>query len=793
MYRRFLSICLILSLTLLMLFLFHSTLTLAGTPSSIQGLHVSGNAILNGANQQIRLVGVNRAGGEYMCIQGRGIWDGPTDAASVQAIASWATNAIRIPLNEDCWLNINGVNSAMGGATYQQAVMDYVNLVNSFGLVAILDLHWTNAGTTPATAQQPIPDLDHAPAFWQSVATTFKSNSSVIFDVFNEPYPDSNSDTTAGWVCWRDGGTCPGSSYPVAGMQTLVTTIRNTGATNIIMLGGLEYSNALSQWLTYKPNDPAGNLVASWHSYNFNLCANVVCWNKQVLPIIQQVPLIAGEIGENDCAHGYIDPLMNWLDSSNTSYLAWTWDAWTNFCAQGPVLITDYAGTPTAYGQGFKDHLALLKQNWTATPTNTWTPGGPTATPTRTFTPTFTATPTNTPVTTGVLRVQVFNNGLDNTQESDFSIKTINTGSSAISAVSFRLYFTADFGVAASNYVIDRYNEYVNGTSSPASTITGPTLAFGSTYYYTFTFGGTSLPAGGGWELTGRIRLSDWSTNNIASNDWYHTIFPTAYADTIYIPAYINGVIAWGLEPGSGGGGPTPTRTLSPSVTLTASVTITSSRTPTATLNSTATNTPSTTATNTKPVTFQPPTNTATASLTTTSSRTPTATPNNTATSMPRATATSSQPAAIKVQIENGGADNAQQSQFRYLIVNTGAVAQSNISVRIYFQLDGTQAISKYVIEKYWDQSGVASISAPVQTSGNIYYYMVSYGTASLAPGASWQFQGALHLSDWTNNFSAANDWWHTGYAIGSLPTTFIDTNNIPAYVGSTLVWGVTP
>ena len=36
------------------------------------------------------------------------------------------------------------------------------------------------------------------------------------------------------------------------------------------MLGGEEYSNDLTDWLTYEPTDPDHNLVASWHSYNFN-------------------------------------------------------------------------------------------------------------------------------------------------------------------------------------------------------------------------------------------------------------------------------------------------------------------------------------------------------------------------------------------------------------------------------------------------------------------------------------------------------------------------------------------
>lgn len=46
------------------------------------------------------------------------------------------------------------------------------------------------------------------------------------------------------------------------------------------------------------------------------------------------------------------------------SYLGWTWDStgppskWS--CSSGPALITNYNGTPTAYGVGLKDHLASL-------------------------------------------------------------------------------------------------------------------------------------------------------------------------------------------------------------------------------------------------------------------------------------------------------------------------------------------------------------------------------------------------------------------------------------------------
>jgi hypothetical protein len=320
----------------------------------------------NGATR--RLLGVNRSGGEFMCVQGRGIFDGPVDDAAVAAIAAWKANTVRIPLNEECWLGLSNISTAYGGTNYINAVRDLVTRVEAYGMTPILELHWTYGTYTGnssgcadvhASCQKPMPDAQYTPSFWTSVANTFKADRRVAFDLFNEPYPDRATSTTAqAWTCWRDGGTCPGIGYQVAGMQTLVNTVRATGATNLILAGGIAYSHDLTQWLAYKPTDPTGNLAASWHVYNFNSCTTESCWNTQLTPVAAQVPLIAGEIGENTCAHGFIDQVMNWLDARGLSYLGWTWNAWD--CSSGPSLISDYTGTPTAFGIGLRNRLLSL-------------------------------------------------------------------------------------------------------------------------------------------------------------------------------------------------------------------------------------------------------------------------------------------------------------------------------------------------------------------------------------------------------------------------------------------------
>ena len=71
---------------------------------------------------------------------------------------------------------------------------------------------------------------------------------------------------------------------------------------------------------------------------------------------------LAGEIGENDCSGSYINPLTTWLDSQNTSYLAWAWNADFN-CSSGPGLISSYAGHATGYGIGYRKHLRFLSKH----------------------------------------------------------------------------------------------------------------------------------------------------------------------------------------------------------------------------------------------------------------------------------------------------------------------------------------------------------------------------------------------------------------------------------------------
>jgi endoglucanase len=349
--------------------------TIVPVGPALTGLHVVGNQIQTSDGLVVQMRGVNHSGSEYQCVHGAGIFEGPTTSASIAVMGTWKINAVRIPLNEACWLGINGVAAAYSGANYKAAIAAYVNLLHLYHIVPILDLHWVGPGTSAADRLQPMPDMDHAPAFWTDVAATFAADDAIVFELFNEPFPDRNRDSDAGWQCWRDGCTAnqqvptgaAAMTYQAAGMQTLVNAVRSK-SNNLVLLGGLQYSNALSQWQTYAPTDIAGNLAAAWHVYSFNACNNETCWDGAPGTLAANVPIVSTEIGENSCGGTFIDPLMAWYDAHGIGYLAWTWNQWGSCVAPTPpatqggrpwALITDYTtGTPiSGYAQAYQAHL----------------------------------------------------------------------------------------------------------------------------------------------------------------------------------------------------------------------------------------------------------------------------------------------------------------------------------------------------------------------------------------------------------------------------------------------------
>jgi endoglucanase len=330
----------------------------APKPLMPRPLHALGNKLVDDAGHTVTLRGVNRSSPETLCM-GTGLTSffyGPTDAASVTAIKSWGSNVVRIPLNEDCWLGRNGFPLSLTAGDYRGQLAAYTRLIEAAGLYVILDVHFAETtgllGVNASTGAAPMLDAAHGVELWQSLAATFKNDTGVLFDLYNEAH-DVN------WACWRDGCADPLSGARYAGMRDLVTAVRGTGARNVLVLTGPSWGNDLSSWLAYAPADPLRNLVAAVHIYPESGCVEKTCVDARVLPVAAVVPTIIGEFGTLSCDGSFLEAAAAWADANGIGYVAFTWNTPWGPCP-GYHLISSYDGTPTAAGAVLKAHLLAV-------------------------------------------------------------------------------------------------------------------------------------------------------------------------------------------------------------------------------------------------------------------------------------------------------------------------------------------------------------------------------------------------------------------------------------------------
>ena len=347
----------------------HSATAILSSPAPTP--MVSGNQILDTRTGKAWVPhAINWPSFEYACQQGWGESADGATAGAASAMASWGITAVRIPLNQDCWLGVDGSPATGTTASYKQALSAWVSILNSTGLVVILDLHWTAPAGFAADGQRAMPDAQSV-TFWQQVAAAYKTSPSVLFETFNEPYSRGSYQLT--WGCWKNGGCQVPSSndadpigaaaYTAHGQAEIVGGIRAAGAMQPILLDGLNYANDLTGWLANRPND--SQLIASWHNYPGQGCSDVTCWNAQISPVAATVPVIATEFGMVNTDPSYFNGFMTWADAHGIGYAPWAW--WVTTSSDGDAanlyaLISSLSTfAPRApEGTAYRDHLLSL-------------------------------------------------------------------------------------------------------------------------------------------------------------------------------------------------------------------------------------------------------------------------------------------------------------------------------------------------------------------------------------------------------------------------------------------------
>ena len=158
------------------------------------------------------------------------------------------------------------------------------------------------------------------------------------------------------------------------------------------------------------------------------------------------------------------------------------------------------------------------------------------------------------------------------------------------------------------------------------------------------------------------------------------------------------------------------------------------------------------------------------------------------ATATPEMTTTPAVTQDVTLIARIGGNDNEQQTEFGYQITNTGSSPQGDLSTQIFFSPDAGRSYTDYTLDLFYDSSNAASVSGPVQWDANTAYFVVTYGTSTLASGGMFEFQGQLRFTDYAFGYDSSNDWWRVG-----LTGDYTATDNIPVYGDGTLLSGQEP
>ncbi len=514
---------------------------------------VQGNSVLGSDGKPYLFHGVGRDGLEFICT-GPAYLDTPHLALMGAPIPNgisggtyWYGNTVRLPLSEDFWLHGFAAQNCTP-AQYQGIVKSTVDALTSLKLNVILDLQWTDAGgqysNNDGGGSFQVADNDSV-LFWTQVAKIYSGYSNVLFELLNEPHPHASSVPNQNtWACWQNGcqitsdssiqGVCNcAPSYPGVGMQTLVNTVRGTGATNLVLVAGLNWGYDLSQLSSFPIT--GSNIVYDTHPYPYT-GKMPQDWNAAFGYLTATAPVMSAESGQYDCNSDYMSQLLAYFDAHNMGWTAWSWYDVGNaqsVCGY-PQLISDYNGTPAA-NMGTYVHQHLLS----------YTSGtSPSPTPDPSSTPDPSPSPTPPPVSGPVSKQWYFAEGRTGGGFTEWL--TLGNPTATACSVNIEYLYTPDGGSSQTKTVAvnvpanQRVTEYVDadlGTSPGGAGITDSAMV---------TVNSTATPSCAGI-VAERPMYFTTAGNPLGVNSGHDVFGTTRLGTTFYFAD-----VAVGPQPGGG-------------------------------------------------------------------------------------------------------------------------------------------------------------------------------------------------------------------------------------------------
>jgi hypothetical protein len=244
---------------------------------------------------------------------------------------------VRIPLTASSWLGVNTSASAGNLAKYpdlniqyQDLIGEMVDLYSSYGIVTILDLHWTDDDTDNAAMAGK--GATNCVDFWDSVAEKFASNTYVFYELYNEPHKVELD-------AWMNGDAT------TSGMLEMMAAVRKHTTAPVIIAGGNGYAYDSDSLITIDAQLTDSNVIYNFHPYmgpnqagDSKKCpAQFETYLTAVLSATGK-PAIVTEMGqgcnpthgqseqcEDTSPLGYVETIASIADKHAVSWLPWAW------------------------------------------------------------------------------------------------------------------------------------------------------------------------------------------------------------------------------------------------------------------------------------------------------------------------------------------------------------------------------------------------------------------------------------------------------------------------------------
>lgn len=256
------------------------------------------------------------------------------DKEFFQGIQKINANVIRIPVHPEEWVKDKDY--------LWRYLAPIVNWAGEMNMYVIIDWHYIGNVATGAGSE--MPDIDREPKaltleFWRLIATYFRDAPNVIFEIFNEPQSIEAID-------WHKNAS------------DIVQIIREQGAEQMIIVGGIDYGKDLS-WVVENPINAeniayASHIYPSHSSYSYDDWFGIVAAKYPVL--ITEWGFMDENSNEGPSylsgdEESYGNPFLKYLDDRDIGWVACWYDdewlppmftqGWTGYTNYGDFIIKE--------------------------------------------------------------------------------------------------------------------------------------------------------------------------------------------------------------------------------------------------------------------------------------------------------------------------------------------------------------------------------------------------------------------------------------------------------------------